>query len=90
MESKRYTTLRRQRTNWGMKGQRLSAEVVAIDTWHDAKWRQRQFAFIQMTVPLFLSALKLKKQGNEERMYNIFIYFLSFFLIYFFTNFTMD
>lgn len=32
----------------GRDGRLLSEDVVAIDTWHDARWRQSQFAFIQI------------------------------------------
>lgn len=32
----------------------LSEDVVAIDTWHDARWRQSPFAFIQMIAALSL------------------------------------
>lgn len=48
-------------------------EVVAIDTWHDAKWRQRQFAFIQMTAALFLSPSEIKAtKGNKATIYFFF------------------
>lgn len=88
MRSKRETPLRRQRTNWGMKGRRLSAEVVAIDTWHDAKYRRRQFAFIQMMVPLFSLCPKMKgTKGNLARIHNKCIYFLLFFSSFFPLNF---
>ena len=47
--------------------------MVAIDTWHDAKWRQTPFAFIQMMTSLSLSRSRSRSRSLSLSLYLKFI-----------------